>query len=161
LSQLVEAWQMSQEVNDFLLRHIPHQALKARSAPRTRNVAAQFAHMHNVRLRWLRHAAPASISGLRAFPRGAEPSPAALRSALRQSSRAMQHYLEACEATGKVKSWNGPPATFLSYMVAHEAHHRGLVMATFRLCGVKLPDAVVYGIWQWGMRRDLRGEGQR
>lgn len=161
MPQLLEAWKMSQEVNDFLLRHIPPAGLKARAAPRTRNVAAQFAHMHDVRLRWLKHAAPASTAALRSFPRGAEPSAAALRSALQQSSRAMERYLAGCEETGKVKHWNGSPATFLSYMVAHEAHHRGLVMATFRLSGIKLPDEVVYGMWQWGMRRDLRSESRR
>ncbi len=71
-SQLVEAWRMSNEANLYLLGEIPDAYLEDRYAARTRTVAAQFAHMHNVRIRWLKHAAPDLICGFERFPR-AEP----------------------------------------------------------------------------------------
>ena len=42
---------MSNEANPYLLGQLPKESLEDRYAPRTRTVAAQFAHMHNVRLR--------------------------------------------------------------------------------------------------------------
>ena len=57
-SQLVEAWRMGNEANLFLLDNIAEEHLADRYSARTRTVAAQFVHMHNVRLRWLDYSAP-------------------------------------------------------------------------------------------------------
>ena len=127
-SQLVEAWCMSNEVNLYFLDSISDEYLQDSYAKRTRTVAAQFAHMHNVRLRWLNHSAPKLVDKLESFPKGAQPTRAKLKEALKTSEEVIAQYLEECEAAGDVKYWSGPPATFLSYLVAHEAHHRGLAM---------------------------------
>ena len=155
-SQLVEAWRMSNEANLYLLGEIQEEYLEDRYSARTRTVAAQFAHMHNVRLRWLKHAAPELMGGLKSFPRGAQPSKEELKKALTASEGTIARYLEECDAAGKVKKWNGPPATVLGYLIAHEAHHRGLAMVALRLSGHKMPQEVVYGQWQWGKKRSLR-----
>lgn len=155
-SQLVEAWCMSNEVNLYLLDSISDEYLQDRYAKRTRTVAAQFAHMHNVRLRWLNHSAPKLVDKLESFPKGVQPTKEELREALKASEKVISRYLEECEAAGDVKYWSGPPATFLSYLVAHEAHHRGLAMVAMRISGRKLPQEVIYGQWQWGKKRNLR-----
>ncbi len=155
-SQLVEAWCMSNEVNLYLLDSISDEYLKDSYAKRTRTVAAQFAHMHNVRLRWLNHAATKLVGKVESFPKGAQPTKAELKNALQASEEVIARFLEVCEATGEVKYWNGSPATFLSYLVAHEAHHRGLAMVAMRISGRKLPQEVIYGQWQWGKKRNLR-----
>jgi hypothetical protein len=72
-SPLVEAWEMSNEANLFLLEGIAAEALQDRYSPRTRTVAAQFAHMHNVRLRWLGVSAPALAAKATPFDKDAEP----------------------------------------------------------------------------------------
>ena len=149
-SPLVEAWTMSSEVNHYLLKKIPAPALSDSYAPRTRTVAQQFAHMHGVRIRWMQFAAPELVGSLKAFPRGSEPTRAQLASALKKSDKMIARYLERCEEAGKVKNWKGSPPTFLSYLVAHEAHHRGLAMVAMRMNGRKLPQKTVYGQWQWG-----------
>jgi uncharacterized damage-inducible protein DinB len=112
--------------------------------------------MHGVRIRWLSHAAPHFTSGLVRFPKGAEPGKRELTRALKASEKAVSHFLAECEETESVKGWHGSPATFLGYLVAHEAHHRGLAMVAMRLCDRKLADDVVYGQWQWGKKRTLR-----
>ncbi|MCH7773827.1 MAG: DinB family protein [Bacteroidetes bacterium] len=155
-SQLVEAWCMSNEVNLYLLDSISDEYLQDRYAKRTRTVAAQFAHMHNVRLRWLKHADPELVGEVKSFPRGAQPTKKELREALQASEQIIAQFLEKCEATGKVKKWNGSPATFLGYFIAHEAHHRGLAMVAMRISRHKLPQEVVYGQWQWGKKGNLR-----
>jgi len=155
-SQLVEAWRMSNEVNLYLLDQLPDDYLEDRYGPRTRTVGAQFAHMHNVRLRWLKHAVPKHIGKLQSFPRGAQPGKAKLKQALEASEGPVSKFLEQSEAAEKVPGWNGSPATFLGYLIAHEAHHRGLAMVAMRISGHKLPSEVVYGLWQWGKQRSLR-----
>lgn len=155
-SQLVEAWRMSNEANLYLLRQIPSKCLGDSYSARTRTVAAEFAHMHNVRLRWMKHAAPELLAEEEAFARGSQPTKKQLRDALRASEAVIVRFLEDSDRKGKVKRWNGPPATFLSYLVAHEAHHRGLAMVAIRMSGHKLPRETVYGQWQWGKQRSLR-----
>lgn len=155
-SQLVEAWQMSNEANLYLLGELRAQWLDDRYSTRTRTVAGQFAHMHNVRLRWMRYAAPELVGDLKIFPRGSQPTKKQLKDALRASERIIARYLEECDAAGKAKRWNGSPATFLSYLVAHEAHHRGLAMVAMRISGRKLSKETVYGQWQWGKKRSVR-----
>jgi uncharacterized damage-inducible protein DinB len=112
--------------------------------------------MHNVRLRWLKHAAPALVEKAKAFPRGAVPTKKQLTDALRASEKLVARFLEESDTAGRVKRWNGSPATFLSYLVAHEAHHRGLAMVALRMSGRKLSQETVYGQWQWGKQRSTR-----
>jgi len=157
VSDLLEAWRMSCEANLFLLGAIPPKYLHDAYSPRTRSVGAQFAHIHNVRLRWLKHAAPKLAGNAKSFPRGAQPTKAELKRALKASDDLVVAFLAQSEAASKVPQWNGGPASFLGYLVAHEAHHRGLAMVAMRLSGRKLPQELVYGLWQWGKRRSLRG----
>lgn len=147
---------MGNETNLFLLNAIEANYLGDRYYPRTRTVAAQFAHMHNVRLRWLTHAAPDLAAEVAQFPRGAELTKEDLLDALASSSEVVAVYLDICEETGNVDNWSGPPASFLAYLIAHEAHHRGLVMAALRASGHKQPDEVIYGLWDWGKTRSNR-----
>ena len=38
----------------------------------------------------------------------------------------------------------------LGYFIAHESHHRGSILLTLKQCGEKIPDAVKWGLWEWG-----------
>jgi len=155
-SPLVATWRMSNEATLFLLGKIAPAWLADRYAPRARTVAAQFAHVHNVRVRWLAFAGAPEAAGLEAFPRGAEPKKTELKKALKASEKAVAKFLDACEEAGQVRQWNGPPATFLGYLVAHDAHHRALAMAALRVAGRAVPQEVVYVQWDWGKKRSAR-----
>ena len=150
MSDLSEAWQMSNESNLILLDAIHERHLGDRYASGTRPIAAQFAHMHNVRLRWLTHSAPELAAEVAQFPRGTELTKEDLLEALKSSSKVIDIYLGRCDEAGDVSSWNGPPASFLAYLVAHEAHHRGEILAALTACGHK-PDGVAEKLWEWGM----------
>ena len=79
---------------------------------------------------------PKAAIEVESFPRGAQPTKDELMAALRASEAPIAQFLEQCEAAGKVKNWKGPPASFLGYLIAHEAHHRGLAMVALRgACG--------------------------
>jgi len=151
---LVKTWHQSHAKNLLLLDALPATALFDRYSPKTRTVASQFAHMHNIRVSQITHRAPALVGDLTPFPRGAQPDHDALRGTLEASSAAIAALLEAAEGTGKVKGWKGSPTTFLGYLIAHEAHHRGLAMVALRLSGTRVPKAIAYGLWDWKERGD-------
>jgi uncharacterized damage-inducible protein DinB len=146
-SNLATAWQVNNGLNLKLLDAIPAKAMKDKYSERTRTVAAQFAHMHNVRVYHLEKRARHQLGKLQSFERGAQPTKTQLRSALKASASAIGKMLEEFEAEGSVKSWNGPPATYLSYFIAHESHHRGLALVCMRVSGTRIPDEAKYGLW--------------
>ena len=54
---LVETWQIHNRIHLYLLDAINDEALEASVNPKSRNVYSLFAHIHNVRLLWLKSAA--------------------------------------------------------------------------------------------------------
>ena len=149
-SDIVAAWHRSADITDMLLEAVSEPGLEARYSARTRTVASQFAHLHNVRLSHVERRGTGS-DNTPSFPRGAQPTQAELRAALAASREQVAALLASCETAGKVKSWKGTPTSYLSYFVAHEAHHRGLVLVSLRLSGVKIDKDIGYGIWgAWG-----------
>jgi hypothetical protein len=146
-SRIVAPWLTCNQITLKLLARIPEAALADRYAPRTRTVAAQFAHIHYVRVRNLQQRGPAFLDGLESFPTGAQPAKGDLVAARASSGQAVAELLGRCEATGSVKSWSGPPSSYLGYLVSHEAHHRALAIVALRLGGHKMPQSVTHDIW--------------
>jgi uncharacterized damage-inducible protein DinB len=144
---LVATFRASHAVTLRLLDALPDAALAAAYAPRTRTALAQFAHLHGVRVFHLEARGKGRTDACASFPRGATPSRKEVRAALVASADAIEEMLRAAVARGKVPSWKGPPATWVGYLVAHEAHHRGLALAACRVAGVKIPQEVVHGLW--------------
>ncbi|MEO5579517.1 MAG: hypothetical protein ABIR58_02595, partial [Gemmatimonadaceae bacterium] len=62
--QLIDTWSIHNRINLYLLSAVPAEAFGGVSASKGRTVAEQFAHVHNVRLMWLKAAAPEMLSGL-------------------------------------------------------------------------------------------------
>lgn len=163
MSGLVDAWRMGNEANLYLLDGLTPAWLNDRYSARTRDVRSQFKHMHDVRLYWMEHAAPdlvpGSAKGAERLGKDATPNKAQLRKALKASSKVVEAFLDRASELDKVPQWNGPPESFLGYLIAHEAHHRGLVMVSLRACERKPSKELVYGQWDWGKRSSQRGKG--
>ncbi len=151
---LVTGWEINCEVNRLLLDGVPAAGWEVGFSERTRTVASQWAHVHNVRLYHLEKRGKAFLGAMTTFPRGAKPTRKQIERSLDASDAAMGRFLAEVEELGTVKSWPNGPAAFLGYLCAHEAHHRGLVLASLRLAGIKLPKEVTYGMWGlWSKRR--------
>lgn len=151
MSEFTEAWRMNNQAHLFLLQHLSERHLGDRYAPRTRPVASQFAHIHNVRFRWLTRAAPGLVSGLVQFARGASLGKSELIEALSDSGDAMARFLKQSEAHGKVSWWDGSLPSFLAYFIARESHHRGMALAALEASGHKPDGEVIDGLWDWGL----------
>ena len=84
--------------------------------------------------------------------------PTELLRALARSSEGMIALIELGVARGGTippAAWQNFPTDlvhFLSYFVAHEAHHRGQLCMLARQLGHRLPTDVTGGLWQWKKR---------
>ena len=152
-SQLVETWQIHDRINLYVLDAVDPQSLGSHSASKGRTVGEQFAHLHNVRLMWLKSAAPELLSGLEKIESEQANDKKLLATSLTESGKAIGALLaQSLEAGGKVKGFKPHAAAFLGYLISHESHHRGQIALTLKQSGKPLDKKIGYGMWEWGVR---------
>jgi uncharacterized damage-inducible protein DinB len=163
---LLETYAINDAMNQLLLTHLdprawratlpgPNRKQKSRSG---RTIAAIFAHMHNVRLKWLKATAPhlkrpAPLDPYRCTQRRAA---VALKQSAAQCLRMLTDALSD-DPNRRVSKffrdslmpiWPAGPTMF-AYMFAHEAHHRGQITMLAHQLGYRLPPQAWGGIWNW------------
>ena len=116
-----------------------------------RDVSRQLAHMHMVRVSWMENAKAKDIAEcLPHFDSKDHPSRAALKNAFRASGEAIAGYLEDLGTGRRVSAAHKRGVgMFFSYLIAHEAHHRGSILLTLKQSGYKLDESLRWGIWAW------------
>jgi uncharacterized damage-inducible protein DinB len=154
LDQLLETWAIHDRIHRYLLDAIPDAALGDRLNDKGRSVAAQFAHVHNVRLLWLKPAAPELLDGLDKLDPDADLPKPRLAAALEASGRAIGSLLRTALTTGggKVKGFKPHAIAFLGYLISHESHHRGQIGWAIKHAGHPLDKRTAFGMWEWGTR---------
>ena len=152
-NQLVDTWNIHNRINLYLLDAIDKRSLDSHSASKGRSVGEQFAHIHNVRLMWLKSAAPELLEGLQKIEAEEAHDKAILKSSLVSSGKAIATLLETrFEGEGKIKGFKPHAAAFLGYLISHESHHRGQMALSLKQSGKPLDKKIAYGIWEWGVR---------
>jgi uncharacterized damage-inducible protein DinB len=155
-------------MNQVLIEHLDPTAWRAKPPAelpgKTRTIAAIFTHMHNVRTKWIRLTAP--HLKVPAQLNRAQCTPQQARKALAESAARCKEMLADVEAgrvhkgrrieqfvrDGWARPWPAGPellARMLSYMLAHEAHHRGQVSMLTHQLGHPLPKAITSEMWNW------------
>jgi len=156
---LIDAWRTNHRVTAYLIENLPPE-LWSKSVPGStrRTVRSIAAHIHNTRCMWIkmigaRHGVPVPRTVDALVVRQAE-----LSRALERSSAGMIKIIQLGIARGgtiPAAAWQNFPTDlvhFLTYFVAHEAHHRGQLSMLARQLGHRLPTEVTAGLWQWKKR---------
>jgi uncharacterized damage-inducible protein DinB len=158
---LLETYAANDRMNQVLLQfldpaawraHVP--GLKRRGG---RTIAAIFAHMHNSRLVWLKRSAPHLKRPAPLDPHRGTQRQAAIAHR-RSAARCLEMLADALSQNPERRvtkfsrdAWMPvwpAGATMFAYTFAHEAHHRGQVIALAHQLGYPLP-AYAASIWRW------------
>jgi uncharacterized damage-inducible protein DinB len=148
---LMKAFDTNNRINQYLIENLPPEAWNAKLPDgKGRTVAAIVAHMHNVRVMWLKAAKAEEIPDQ--LDR-ATVTPAAAKRVLDSSWEALSVVAHRALATdGRIKGFRPDVAGFIGYLITHDAHHRGQISMLARQLGHPLPQKAMFGMWEWGSR---------
>jgi uncharacterized damage-inducible protein DinB len=149
---LLTSFDTNDRINQYMIENLPAEAWRAEPPEgKGRTIAAIVAHLHNVRVMWLKAAAKGSKVPEQLDRTSVTPAQAT--KALEQSRTALSAVLKsALESDGRVKGFRPDVAGFLGYLIAHDAHHRGQISMLARQVGHPLPQKAMFGMWEWGTR---------
>ena len=149
---VLHAWATGDAITRYLVEQLDDAVWDAPPpGGKGRNIAAIAAHLHNVRVMWLKAAdrenAPPAPLDRQTVTR------ADALAALDASHLALRRVLaEALAAGGRVRGFKPDVVGFLGYLLSHEAHHRGQMSMLARQLGHPIPQAAMFGMWEWGSR---------
>ena len=147
---VLETFRTNDKITRFLVESLDEKAWRAEPPTgKGRTVAAIVAHIHNVRHMWL----TVSAKGVKCPPKvdRDKVTRAQALKALERSGRVMAEFLgPALAGDGRIKNFPQGAAAFIAYAISHEAHHRGQIAMLARQAGFALPQAVMFGMWEWG-----------
>ncbi len=154
--EMVQAYAVNDRMNQLLLEHLDARAWRAKPPGNPgRTIAAIFAHVHNVRCKWVRLTAPHLKVPARLDRSRCTQKQASL--ALAESAERCCEMLAEALTGSKIRSfvrdgwarpWQ-PGAAMLAYMICHDAHHRGQVCMLAHQLGFPLPVPAGAGMWGW------------
>ena len=149
---LLNAFNTNNRINQYLIDNLPKAAWKAKPPDgKGRTIQAIVAHMHNVRVMWLK--AAARESDIPSQLNRATVTPAQALRGLEESRHALSVVMShALENDGRIKGFRPDVAGFLGYLISHDAHHRGQIAMLARQSGNPLPQKAVFGMWEWNSR---------
>ena len=145
-SNLIDSWNRNNKVTLYLLNNIEQEWLSAKLMKRGRSIGDQFVHINNIRSFWIGKVA--KKRDLKIDKKYARDK-VQLGLALDRSALKMADTLNQIFKNDKIKGYNPHPLAFFSQMIAHEAHHRGQIMATITRNGLEINKSVNFGLWNW------------
>ena len=149
--QILESLEISNRITTYLLEACTDECL-ATVLPKGWGPAAQFAHIHNVRLMWLDAAKVAHGLSKLETKQSAHPRDTLL-SALNGSGDAMVALVRRhLDAGTRVPGFKPHTPAFVGYLVAHHAYHHAELGIICREIGFPIDKKHAFGIWEWGTR---------
>src|SRR5271170_2339090 len=123
---------LNDRLNQMLIEEIDPAVWRTKPPGNVRTIAAIFTHMHNVRCKWVRLTAP-HLKGPGQLNRARCTREEASAALVESAARCGEMLSEALGGGGRIEEfrrdgWGKPwpvGVEMLSYMLVHEAHHRG------------------------------------
>jgi len=149
--QILETWFINHRTNLKLLDNLTEESLTLSTSKRGGgNVGYQLAHIYNVRFWKLEKIDKELVKDLTTIKAEDIKSIAMLKDCHSITADLIAEVLKkGIENNGIVKGNKRGLVPLLGYFIHHEAHHRGNILLTLKLCGFKLTDELKYGIWEW------------
>ena len=155
---MLAAFDTSDRINHYLIENLPAESWRAEPPNgKGRDIASIVAHMHNVRVMWLKAAggkpSPERDATIPEQLDRHKVTPAQARKSLAESRDALYEVLKASLATdGRIKGFRPDAAGFIGYLIAHDAHHRGQITMLARQAGHPISQKTMFGMREWGSR---------
>lgn len=151
MEQIIDTWEINNRINLYLLNAIDEENLTSISASKGRTVGEQFAHIHNVRLMWLKASMPELLASTVKIEKDGI-TKNIISKQFSESGQAISELLKKSLETGTLKGFKPHPTAFLGYIVSHESHHRGQIVLSLKQSGHPVDKKVLYGLWEWGTK---------
>lgn len=149
MNEIVETWEIHNRINLYLLNSIEETHLSSVSLSKGRTVAEHFAHLHNVRLMWLKSGMPELLDSVEKIEKE-NITKNLLINQLNLSGTAVSKMIEKAMNEGKLKGFKPHPTAFLGYIISHESHHRGQITMCLKQSGHPIDKKIAFGLWEWG-----------
>lgn len=147
--QLLTAWQIGNNHTVLLINELSDNDLLA-CLGKSKNIGKQLAHMHNVRLGWLEHTGRLLYDKSLLIQKDAVLNTGLLKKHFVNSGQKVESLIDqSWENEGKLPSFKTGLIPFITYLVAHESHHRGTILQVLKQNGKKLSNTLKFGIWEW------------
>ncbi len=148
---LLNAFDINNRINAYLIENLPAEAWQAKAPDgKGRTIAAIVAHMHNVRVMWLKAAKAMEVP--EQLDKATVTAAQAVK-AFESSRQALSHIIGAAlSSDGRIRNFKPDVVGFVGYLIAHDAHHRGQITMLARQSGHALPQKAMFGMWEWGSR---------
>ena len=149
--QLIDAWQINNRMNLIFIDTIDDDGMQKTLSKRgARTVYLQLVHVHNVRMGWIKIAAKDIFKKCKQLDKEAPYDKKLLRRSFEESGKAVEELIDrSWNDGGKVTGFKKGLIPMISYLIAHEAHHRGHAMLTLKQSAIELPDTLKWGLWEW------------